>query len=230
MLKHAAAFGVALFLLGQVAFADDDSPKTPTTQPTAVSLGDKQALDANVGKEVVVEGLVSDAEWSASGRVFLIKFKEGETTQFQGALFSKFRDDMEKAFNGDLSNAFEGAKIQIDGKLQMYREHPEILINDAKQITILVKGPGNSPHAGSSTRPSVHLYGVYGSMTTLSDEQRTKIAAIQTDGHAAELAMEKKIYADEDEKIASLLSDDQKTQLKSLKDAAKNRAQSSDGD
>ena len=52
---------------------------------------------------------------------------------------------MEKAFNGDLSNAFEGAKIQIRGKLQLYREQPEILIDDPKQITILVKGPTTRP-------------------------------------------------------------------------------------
>jgi hypothetical protein len=219
--------GIVSLVLGQAVLADDDA-KAPSTQPIVVSLSDKQALDANVGKDIVVQGMVSDAQWSSTGRVFIIKFAEGDATQFQGAMFAKLRDDTEKAFNGDLSNAFEGSKIQIEGKLQTYREHPEILINDPKQITILVKGPGNSPHAGSATRPSVQLYGIYGNLTTLSDVQRTKIAAIQKDGHDAELALEKKIRDDEDAKIAEILDDKQKEQVKSLQDQASHRG--GDGD
>jgi hypothetical protein len=165
--------GMVILSLCGAALADD-APRPPTSQPTLVSLSDKQALDANVGKEVIVEGLVSDAQWSASGRVFLIKFKEGEQTQFQGVLFAKYRDAMEKVFNGDLSNALEGSKIRIEGKLQTYREHPEILIDDRRQITILVKGPGNSPHASSATRPSVLLYGVYGRLTNVTAEQAAR--------------------------------------------------------
>jgi DNA/RNA endonuclease YhcR with UshA esterase domain len=154
MKKHGFLFVVMVMLLGwRFAAAAEPVQKAPTTQPVAVSLSDQKALDASMGKDVVVEGLVSEAAWSASGRVFLIKFTEGETTDFQGALFVKYRETMEKAFKGDLSNAFEGAKIRISGKLQTYREHPEILIDDPKQITIVVKGPGNSPHAAPTTQP-----------------------------------------------------------------------------
>ena len=220
----AAWIGIVSLLLCRMAVAEDSKP--PTTQPIVVSLADEQALKASMGKEVLVEGTVTDAQWSATGRVFLIKFKEGSETQFQGAFFSKIRDDMEKAFNGDLSNAFEGAKIQIKGKLQTYRELPEILIDDPKQITILVKGPGKSPHAGSTPRPSVMLYGVYGKLTTLTDEQRQKIAAIQKEAHDAELAYEKKIRDDADARIVVVLTDAQKLQLKSLQEV--NRQ--SDGD
>ena len=144
---------VSVLLCGHL-LADQVPQTAPTSRPIPVNLSDKQALAANMDNQVIVEGLVSDAEWSPSGRVFLIRFKEGQATQFQGAMFAKYRDDMEKAFNGDLSDAFEGAKIQIEGKLQTYREHPEILISDPRQITILVKGPGNSPHAASATRPA----------------------------------------------------------------------------
>jgi DNA/RNA endonuclease YhcR with UshA esterase domain len=148
---------IVVLTASAAALADGNPPKetpqnAPTTRPVAVSLSDDKALQANMGKEVTVEGVVSEAAWSVSGRVFLIKFKEGEETSFQGALFAKLRDEMEKAFKDDLSDAFEGAKIQIQGKLQTYREHPEILINDPKQIMILVKGPGHSPHA--TTKPS----------------------------------------------------------------------------
>lgn len=154
-MKRAIPFcGIVVLLLCQFAHAEGVAQTAPTSQPVMVSLEDKKALDANMGKEVIVEGTVATAAWSASGRVFLIKFNEGIATNFQGALFAKLREDMEKAFHGDLSDAFEGGKIQITGKLQMYREHPEILINDPKQITILIKGPGHSPHAGPATRPA----------------------------------------------------------------------------
>lgn len=219
--------GMVILGLCGAALADDAS-RPPASQPVLVSLSDSKAIDANVGKQVAVEGLVSDAQWSASGRVFFIKFKEGEETQFQGALFVKYRDVMEKAFNGDLSNAFEGARIRIEGKLQIYREHPEILIDDPRQITILVKGPGNSPHARPATHPSASLSGVYSRLTNLTAEQRSQIAAIQKGGHDAELAYEKKLREDQDARIAAILNDDQKRQLKTLQEQASHRDGDSD--
>ena len=229
-MKCSVWFGIVVLGLCGVVMADD-SQKAPTSQPVVVNLGDKQALEANMGKEVVVEGTVSDAQWSSTGRVFIIKFKEGEATGFQGALLARNRDAVEKAFNGDLSNAFEGAKIRLAGKLQTYRQHAEILIDDPQQITILVKGPGHSPHASSTTRPSAQnsprLNGIYGGLTTLSAEQRAQIAAIQKEARDAELAAEKKIAADADARIDALLSDEQKQQLKTLREKASPRGNSS---
>ena len=146
---------VATLLAGIPGTAAAQQPQTaPATQPALIKPSDAKALGSHVGQDVAVEGVVSDAAWSASGKVFLIKFKDGDESQFQGALFLKVRETMEKAFGGDLSDAFEGATIRISGKLQTYRDHPEILVGDPKQITILAKGPGHSPHAAPSTRAS----------------------------------------------------------------------------
>ena len=65
--------------------AEDSKP--PTSQPTVVNLADPEALKTNMGKEVLVQGMVSDAQWSASGRVFRIKFEEGSQTH-QGSVLS----------------------------------------------------------------------------------------------------------------------------------------------
>ena len=215
-----------LLCVHQVVAQDAAAPPAANAAaPTVIAPGDRKALDASMGNEAIVEGTVSSAQWSASGAVFLVKFTDGDTSQFQGALLARNREPVEKAF-GDLANALEGAKIQLKGKLQMYREHPEILIEKPEQIVVLEKGPGNSPHAGGpATRPAAaaRLFGVYGNMTTLTDDQRSKIAAIQQEGHDAELAYEKKLRDEQDAKIEALLTDDQRKQLTALK-AESNRS------
>ena len=70
-----------------------------------------------------------------------------------------------------------------------------------------------------------------GNVTTLTDEQRAKIAAIQKEGHDAELAYEKKLRDDEEARIAALLIDDQKRQVKALQEQASRYGNDSgDGD
>ena len=147
--------GVFAFLISVQVKADDPPSTAPTSQPSLIIAGDKQALDAAIGNDVIVEGTISEAKWSPSGRVFLIKFQEGDSSGFQGAIFSKYKDVMEKAFNGDLSTALEGAKVQVHGKLQTYRDHPEILIDKPEQIVILMKAPGQTQNAtiSPSTQP-----------------------------------------------------------------------------
>jgi DNA/RNA endonuclease YhcR with UshA esterase domain len=134
---------VTLALLCACRFvAAEDAPTTSpaTTEPAAViGAADKDALAAHMNNEVTVEGVVADAKWSASGKVFIIKFKDAETSQFQAAVFSKNKDAMEKAFDGDLTKALEGAKLLVKGKLQTFREHPEIMVDKPEQITVVEK-------------------------------------------------------------------------------------------
>jgi hypothetical protein len=156
MRKLAIVAGVLLLSLCGLALADDapqTQPSVPATQPVPVNLADSAALTANMGKIAVVEGLVSDAKWSPSGKVFLIHFQEGDQTNFTGAFFAGLKDAMGKAFNPDLGSVFNGAQIQIVGKLQTFRDHPEILIHDPRQVMIIVKGPGK-PASPAATQPT----------------------------------------------------------------------------
>src|SRR4051812_4504736 len=118
------------------AFAADEQP---TTGPAIIAVTDKQAMQDHMDKEVIVEGVVADAKWRTSGKVFVIKVKDASDSQFQAAVFSKNKETMEKAFDGDLTKAFEGAKIQIKGKLQTFKEHPEVLVDKPEQITVVEK-------------------------------------------------------------------------------------------
>jgi Spy/CpxP family protein refolding chaperone len=228
--------GMLMLALGswQLAYGEDAKAITP---------GDKAAIDANTGKEAVVEGTVSDAQWSASGAVFIMKFKDSDATQFQAVVLRNdmAQDAAEKAFGGDLSNIFEGSKVRIKGELGTYFNHPQIKIKNADQVAVLDKGPGNSPHAGkraaaiartggdngaNDSKP--RLYGVYQNLK-VTDDQRDKIAAIQKDAHEQELALEKKLREESDAKIAAILTDEQKEEVKKLQ-ASGSRPKAADGD
>jgi hypothetical protein len=225
---------VALLMHWGFARADDRAPQvTEAPKAVVVSLTDKAALDANMGKQASVEGTVSDAEWSPTGRVFLIKFDGAESTQFQGALLSQNRDAVEKAFDGDLTRALEGAKIRLTGKLQTYRAHPEIVIEKPEQITVLQKPSADAPEktkakqAAAPKRPDdaqPRLFGPYANLQVTPD-QRAKIAAIQKEAYEKEKAIEKQLRDEQDAKIAELLTEDQKQQLQRLKQEAEKRYQ-----
>jgi hypothetical protein len=214
--------------------AEQPAPAADATAAVVVSVADKAALDANMGKQASVEAMVTDAEWSPTGRVFLIKFEGSDSTQFQGALLSQNREAVEKAFGGDLTKALEGAKIRLTGKLQTYREHPEILIEKSDQIVILQKPTGTpgekkAKPAASAKRPEdaaqPRVFGVYANLQVTA-EQRAKIAAIQKEAYEKEKAIEKQLRDEQDTKIAQLLTEEQKQQLQRLKEEADKRYQS----
>jgi hypothetical protein len=142
MKKLLILIGILLVGLAVHVQAEDSPTTAPTSQPSVISAGDKETLDANIDKDATVEGTVSDANWTPSGKVFLIKFKDAETSEFAGAIFSKNKDLMEKALGGDLTPALGGAKVQLHGKIHTFHDHPEIIIDKPEQITILVKGTG----------------------------------------------------------------------------------------
>jgi DNA/RNA endonuclease YhcR with UshA esterase domain len=188
-----------LLSLTQYARADDPLTGAKGVSPSAIKVGDKPALDALVDKEATVVGTVASAAWNPSGKVFVIKFKDADATEFSAAIFAKNKDAMESTFKGDLAAAFTGAEMQITGKLAMYRDKPQIIINNAKQIVLV--GKGGSSAGGTPANGPSRVAGVY-SKLTLTEEQKQKISAIQKDA---------------DEKIESMLTDDQKKQLATLK-------------
>lgn len=145
MQSHLVLFVVLLLSLSaRFVLAEEKTPATTEPATTAPSGGviaatDKDAISTHLNNEVTIEGMVTDAKWSSSGKVFVIKFKGTESSQFQAAVFSKNKEAMEKAFDGDLTKGLEGAKLQVKGKLQTFREHPEIVIDKPEQLTIVEK-------------------------------------------------------------------------------------------
>jgi DNA/RNA endonuclease YhcR with UshA esterase domain len=112
-----------------------------TTQPAMIDIADKDAVAANMGKDVMVEGTVSKAEWSRTGAVMNVEFKGNEESRFYAAMFAKIRAKTDEAFGGDVAKALTGAKIRLKGKISEFRGRPQIIINDGNQITIVEPAP-----------------------------------------------------------------------------------------
>jgi DNA/RNA endonuclease YhcR with UshA esterase domain len=51
-------------------------------------------------------------------------------------IFARAKDDMDKAFNGDVAAALNGATVSVTGEVQDYKGRPEIVVDHTDQITI----------------------------------------------------------------------------------------------
>jgi hypothetical protein len=137
---------VSLLALG-VPFgrAQDDSADRgvsapPATQPvdsgpTKVDASDADAVQQAVGRHVILEGTIEKAAWSSSGKVMKATFKGNP--KLSVIAFQSKKDDLDKAFNGDFAGAMTGAKVRVSGLLKKFRDSPEMVIDDAKQVTIV---------------------------------------------------------------------------------------------
>jgi hypothetical protein len=139
--------GVRLAVLLNRSFAGappataQSRPGEPTSKPVTVDLKDPDALKAAMGSEVIVSGTVASAEWSRTGRVMRIEFNGTEKSRFYAVIFPPQRPAFDQKYSGDVAKALAGAEVQITGKLQLYRERPEIIINRLDQLDV-TKKPG----------------------------------------------------------------------------------------
>jgi len=108
-----------------------------------------------MGKEVAVEGQVSEAAWSSSGKVMQAMFAEATSTKFMAVVFLKTRAAMDKAFNGDVAKAINGKRVRVIGKVVEYKGKPEIVIDKPEQLEILTDAPaaGGGSDAKTSDAP-----------------------------------------------------------------------------
>jgi hypothetical protein len=129
-----------LLLLIAVGQAQD-----PTTQPVLLDVSQSRAaFDDAMGKDVVVQGVVSSAQWSASGKVMNIEFRNAERSRFLAVVFERIRARIDEGFNGDAAKSFTGAKVRIHGTLEPYggavesmKGRPQIIIASGDDVTIL---------------------------------------------------------------------------------------------
>src|SRR5438132_9449968 len=96
---------LTILAASRIGFADDKPASQPadSSAQAILSPGDKDAIAANLDKDVVVEGIIDKAEWSGSGKVMKATFKDGADTKLQAIIFVKNREKFDQAFSGDVS-------------------------------------------------------------------------------------------------------------------------------
>jgi len=139
------------------AQAQESTSQPATSQPSdqsggpVVDVADKSAIDANMDKDVTIEGVVDTAAWSGNGKVMRVEFKGNQQTKFQAVAFEKKKKDFDAAFAGDFAKALVGARVRIRGKLKMYRDRPAVTMDAPSQVTILEPGPSTPATNPSGT-------------------------------------------------------------------------------
>ena len=115
------------------------------TQPAVIAVTDGEAIKARMGQTVAVEGQVDKAEWSKSGKVLNVNFKNLP----QGLLvvvFEKHKDKFNAAFDNDAAAAWTGAKVRVTGKVEEYggkdekmKGRPQIILQNPEQVVVVEK-------------------------------------------------------------------------------------------
>lgn len=131
---------MALWLCAMALAASPVRAADDPTKPADIDAGDKAALEAAIGKDVVIRGTIKKAEWSPTGKVMNVEFDKSELI---AAVFEKSKDAVNGGFGGDAAKKWAGAKVTIKGKLEKYggrskkfEGRPQIVISKPDQVTV----------------------------------------------------------------------------------------------
>ncbi len=133
--KYVVRFWMALILIGSasVLIAEETS--------AVIDVTDKAAIEAQNGKSVTVQGKITLAEWSKTGKVMNITFNNA--THFTAAAFERNRAKLDEGFSGDIAKAMTGANVKLTGKIQPYggrsaalKDSYQMIITGVNQVTI----------------------------------------------------------------------------------------------
>src|SRR5205823_5826212 len=94
---------------------------------------------AHPDTRAVVQGKVISAGPSSTGKVFHIHFAGvGGTDAFDAAYFQSngMFEKMEARFGKDVPAALVGKTIRISGKVRLYHDGPELVLDSPDQVTI----------------------------------------------------------------------------------------------
>lgn len=123
-----------IFLLSLLCVA---APLIAEDQAEPVSVHDTKTIESNLGKHITAQGKVKEAFW-VRGDVLMLTFRE-EEKGFIAVSFRKHREDLDKAFDGDVAKHLKGKTIRVQGKVEEYRYRPQIVVRKPSQIEIVVE-------------------------------------------------------------------------------------------
>jgi alkaline phosphatase D len=119
---------------GSLAPKGADLAKLTTGEPLTPAEAAK-----HVGQEVTVELTVQSTGSSSGGLVFLNSAKDFKSEDNFTVVLEKEAVEAMKKDGTDPKDAFKGKLLHVTGKVTLYRERPEIKVDDPKQIEVVKK-------------------------------------------------------------------------------------------
>jgi DNA/RNA endonuclease YhcR with UshA esterase domain len=151
----AAAFCFAIVVcLSISSLSADDSTHKPAPRPAVIDATDKAAVLAAMPHVVNVCGTVSQIKENDGN--LSISFNGTDQSQFNAVVLKRNREAVEKVHSAGL-NSLDGKRVQVSGKIAMYRERPQIVVSLPEQIVILdeAKSAPTGSLETSAPRPAI---------------------------------------------------------------------------
>jgi DNA/RNA endonuclease YhcR with UshA esterase domain len=112
------------------------TPSAETAAPAVVQADDAASLEAKVGSEVIVEGVVKDVGKTSGGGINFINFGDRKT----GFTAVVFRSDAEKFPEG--FDKYANQKVRVRGTLEKYQDRQiQIKVSTPDQLEIVPAAP-----------------------------------------------------------------------------------------
>ena len=153
----ALSLAVAALSVVPIAGFAEDAATGGSSASTVVKANDAAAISAAVDKEVVVEGKITSAAWSRSGKVMNIDFEGGGEGKFMAVVFDRDKAKFDEALKGDAAKTLTGATVRLRGKMEKYggkserlKDHFQIVLRMPSQVTIETAGASGS----ATTKPA----------------------------------------------------------------------------
>ena len=97
---------------------------------------DKTAIQSGIPHEVIVAGTVSEIKDIQGAAT--INFNGTGKSQFYAVVLKRNQETVEKV-HGEGLNSLRGKRIQVTGKIVVYREQPQIVVSLPEQIVVVDK-------------------------------------------------------------------------------------------
>jgi hypothetical protein len=122
---------LAAAIVGLPLFFSMPAPAEEIPAPPVVEATDEQALEAAIGKDIVVEGTVVSTGKGPKDGVRFLNFSDDIETGFIAAIFP-----VAYAVTAPLET-YAGQSVKVRGRLGRYKKHTQIRIFTDGQLTIL---------------------------------------------------------------------------------------------
>jgi hypothetical protein len=123
------------FAAGENALKDSPAAPAPQLANGVLDSADDAGIRAATGQTATVQGKVSRVGATETGSITFINFTGNDRGKFVAIVRKERLSEVAAAFGGDLQS-LSGKTVEIHGKVELFRNSPQIVINQADQLRI----------------------------------------------------------------------------------------------